>query len=334
MSNELTRRSAMRVFAGEGAMSAIALYGLDASALHGQEPGGKKFIINIGALDCTRRVQLISPDLSSEWWYLAPENVCSERGMLIIDNFDVQWSGPDSEGALEHTWATSQAYLDVMRSRYKFVDEQGSIRYRVRLTPRANGVDIDFRIRNTGKTVLENVTADFCLINHGYPVYPFLNRKVFTRNLEDRWGGRSFLDTDSNRTWVYAGGKLVQAGSMRAQQPWKWMVKGAVVPRPLLAFYGAETAIEDRVDKSVICRSSVSRDWSVVYGWRRAFLVWQNPSLQCIHVDPEFGNIAPGEEASNRGAIRLFNAPPEEACKFFSGELSARGRIRREASAA
>ena len=323
MLNELTRRDAMRVFAGKGVMSAIALYGLDTSTLYGQEPGGEKFILNVGALDCTRRLQLISPDLSSEWWYLAPENVCSERGMLIIDNFDVQWSGPDSEGALEHTWETSEAYLDVMRSRYKFVDEQGSIRYRVRLTPRNNGVDIDFRIRNTGQSLLENVTADFCLINHGYPVYPFLNRKVFTRNLEDRWGGRSFLDTDSNRTWVYAGGKLVQASSMRAQQPWKWMVKGAIVPRPLLVFYRAETAIDDRVDKSIICRSSVRGDRSFVYGWQRGFLVWQNPSLQCIHVDPEFGSIPPGEEASNRGSIRLFNAPPQEACTMFSDELSA-----------
>ena len=323
MLNELTRRDAMRVFAGQGVMSAIALYGLDTSTLYGQEPGGGKFILNVGALDCTRRLQLISPDLSSEWWYLAPENVCSERGMLIIDNFDVDWSGPDSEGALEHTWETSEAYLDVMRSRYKFVDEQGSIRYRVRLTPRGNGVDIDFRILNTGQRLLENVTADFCLINHGYPVYPFLNRKVFTRNLEDRWGGRSFLDTDSNRTWVYAGGKLVQASSMRAQQPWKWMVKGAIVPRPLLAFYRAETAIEDRVDKSVICRSSVRGDQSFVYGWQRGFLVWQNPSLQCIHVDPEFGSIPAGEEVSNHASIRLYNAPPQEACTMFSDELSA-----------
>ena len=323
MLRELTRRGAMKVFAGKGVASAIALYGLDTSTLHGQDSGGGKFILNVGALDCTRRLQLISPDLSSEWWYLAPENVCSERGMLIIDNFDVDWSGPDSEGALEHTWATSEAYLDVMRSRYKFVDEQGSIRYRVRLTPRGNGIDIDFRIRNTGKIPLENVTADFCLINHGYPVYPFLNRKVFTKDLEDRWGGRSFLDTDSHRTWVYASGKLVRASSMRAQQPWKWMVKGAIVPRPLLKFYGAETAIGDRVDKSVICRTSVSRDRSLVYGWRRGFLVWQNPGLQCIHVDPEFGTIPAGEEASNRGLIRLFNAPPKEASTMFSDELFA-----------
>ncbi len=321
MSNELTRRDAMRACVSKGLMSAIALYGHNRSQLFGK-PGEKNFILNIGALDVTRRVQLLSPDLSAEWWYLAPENVCCERGLLMIDNFDVEWDGPDSEGVLEHTWATNEAYLVVMQSRYKFVDEQGSIRYRIRLTPRGNGIDIDFRVRNTGQSLLENVTADFCLINHGYPVYPFMNPKVFTLDVESRWGGLGFLDTDSSRTWVYSGGKLVQANTMSAQQPWKWMVKGATVPKSLLAFYGAETAINDRVDKSVICRSS-GGDWSLVYGWRRGFLVWQNPALQCIHVDPEFGTISAGDEVSNRGSIRLFKAPPEEACKMFIDELFA-----------
>lgn len=108
---------------------------------------------------------------------------------------------------------------------------------------------------------------------------------------------------------------------MRIQNPPKWGVKDTLVPKSLLDFYNASQATEDIVDKPVISRSSSSGDWSIVYGWRRGFLVWQNPSIQCIHVDPGFGDIAVGEEARDYGAIRLINASAEEACDAFCDEL-------------
>lgn len=279
------------------------------------------FSINIGALDVTRRVQLIPPQADTEWWYLVPENVCSDDGLLMIDNFDVEWNEPNSDGSVEYGWATNEAWLTTMLERYTFVNRTGAIEYHVRLTPRSNGIDIDFTVRNTGKTELKTVTADFCLINHAFPIHSFLNPRLFKRKFEPKWGGISFHDCDSSHTWVYTGGKLVPANSMRIQNPPKWVVKDAPVPKPLLEFYGARQAAEDPVDKPVICRSSGDGNWSIVYGWKSGFLVWQNPSLQCIHVDPGFGDIAVGEESRDYGAIRFIQATVEEACDAFCNEL-------------
>ena len=279
------------------------------------------FSINIGALDVTRRVQLIPSQVAAEWWYLVPENICSDEGLLMIDNFDVQWGEPHSDGSIEHSWSTNEAWLAKMCERHAFVDRTGAMEYHARLTPQCTGVDIDFAVRNTGKAILENVTADFCLINHAFPIYPFLNPRLFKLKFEPKWGGTSFQDCDSSHTWVYAGGKLVPVSSMRIQSPQKWGVKGALEPKPLLDFYGASRAIEDPVDKPVICRSSDDGNWSMVYGWKNGFLVWQNPALQCVHVDPGFGDITVGEESRDHGAIRLINAPAEEACRAFCDEL-------------
>lgn len=144
------------------------------------------FTINIGVLDVTRRVQLISPQVAAEWWYLVPENVCSDNGFLMIDNFDVEWGKPASDGSIEYSWATNEARLAIMLEHRTFVDSTGAIEYHVRLTPRSNGIDIDFIVRNIGRTILKNVTADFCLINHGFPIYPFLNAKFFKQKFEPK----------------------------------------------------------------------------------------------------------------------------------------------------
>jgi len=278
------------------------------------------FSINIGALDVTRRVQLIPPQISAEWWYLVPENVCSDDGFLMIDNFDVEWTEPSPDGSIEYTWATNETRLAIMLEHRTFVDSTGAIEYHVRLTPRSNGIDIDFTISNIGRAVLKNVTADFCLIN-SFPTHPFLNAKLFKQKFEPKWGDISFYDCDSSHTWVYASGKLVPANLMRIQSPPKWGVKGTLVPESLLDFYNARQATENPVNKPVICRSSSDGNWSIVYGWKHGILVWQNPSIQCIHVDPGFGDIAVVEEARDYGAIRLINASAEEACDAFCDEL-------------
>ena len=281
-----------------------------------------RFSINIGAMDVTRRCQLLAPHIAAEWWYLAPENVCSDDGFLMVDNFDVQWDEPDPDGSITHRWATNETQLAIMLENRTFIDRAGAVQYDICLTPQGNGIDIEFTIRNIGRTILRSVTADFCLINHAFPIYPFLNPALFKQEIAPTWGGVSFQDCDSSHTWVYAGGRVVPASSMRILSPPKWVVEGSHAPASLLDFYNASEATEDPVDKPVICRSSRDGGWSIVYGWKRGFLVWQNPGLQCIHVDPEFGDIGVGEESGDIGAIRLVNAPPEEACEMLCTELN------------
>jgi hypothetical protein len=68
-------------------------------------------------------------------------------------------------------------------------------------------------------------------------------------------------------------------------------------------------------DDGVICVTSPDGAWTLGTLWERARHVFNNPGagLACIHSDPVFPEIAPGETATVRGWIMIVKGSPEEA---------------------
>ena len=70
-------------------------------------------------------------------------------------------------------------------------------------------------------------------------------------------------------------------------------------------------------------RSKDGTKW-VITAWEPAHRAWGNPPCPCIHADPKFPDLAPGEEAVSRGRLFVYEGedfPAEVARREAAGTL-------------
>jgi len=164
-------------------------------------------------------------------------------------------------------------------------------------------VNMTLSISNLGERVFEGVGAGVCVQLAAAP---------------------SFRDPERRRTVVFESGSPVSLYDIEQRDGFrglKYLAKGAE-PAPGFAPgeappKGQEWARSScfQPDEALVCVASPSGQWTLGLMCQDSRYVFTNPMgcLCCIHADPVFGEIRPGQSVTRRGWIVIVNAPPEEA---------------------
>ena len=82
-------------------------------------------------------------------------------------------------------------------------------------------------------------------------------------------------------------------------------------------------------DDGVILVGSEDGRWTLGTLWQDARVVFHNfiPGRQCIHSNPSFGDIGPGETATRRGWIVLVEGGVEDARRKLHELSGARSQV-------
>lgn len=164
------------------------------------------------------------------------------------------------------------------------------VEYAVRLEPVADGLSAQITVKNLGDTTLHNVVAHICL------------------------GHRSdrFRDPGYERTFILSGGKFLNLKeSHRGGDPIRahYAVKGN---EPIQHFQ-RETQFwgplsEEKADNGLILTQSLAGDEVVAFWFDPASELFQNSEERnmCIHSDPIFGDLKPGQAVTRQGQVIIF----------------------------
>lgn len=136
----------------------------------------------------------------------------------------------------------------------------------------------------------------------------------------------SFRHEGGQGVWIFRGGRPFEFTALRrrdgylASSVWvKPYYDARERPRgtPLGLHEGGLLSSRSGLlaDDGVIVATSADGRWSLGTLWEDAAVVFHNflSGHQCIHLDPSFGDLAPGASATRRGWLVVVEGPPEEA---------------------
>ncbi len=145
----------------------------------------------------------------------------------------------------------------------------------------------------------------------------------------------SFLHPGARGVWITENGAPLEFSELRARDgyPASAVIVGRRGGEPDPPGVRREQAIFSRsnvrADDGVIAVRSADGRFSLGTLWQDARLVFHNftPGRQCIHSNPSFGSLRPGETATRKGWIVLVEGGPELARqRLLELERSASGR--------
>jgi len=161
-----------------------------------------------------------------------------------------------------------------------------------------NRVQITMRIINGGKTALPIVKPLYCFQYRYLTGFP-------------QWIG------NFKHCYVITGGRLTALADLPTSKP-ETKVKGATViacPRTHRDDWYAKRHgghIEQGIDAAISAVTSLDGKRKLVFGWTPGKSMLSNASIPCIHADPCYGTIQPGQWAEATGVIILTEAPLED----------------------
>jgi N-sulfoglucosamine sulfohydrolase len=239
-----------------------------------------------------RQLVLKSSDGSLRWRLRFPERVFCDESVLVGHDIrhvhsPVRWM-KNEQGEFSYTRSNKEDASRPVRD---------PIDYAVRVVPREHGYDLTLTIKNTGNRVLHNVVGHICL-GHLSP---------------------HFRDPEFRRTYLRrAGSFLSLAETDRGSDPIRahYLVQGfppiKIFQNPANRFWGRLS--EQTADDGLIATSSAEGDRLIALWFHPASEVFQNsdePNM-CIHSDPVFGDLRPGQAVGVDGTLVLFDGTLDE----------------------
>ena len=215
--------------------------------------------------------------------FQVPEAVFSDRGIVFSRP---RHSGDSYVGRIGHKmrgkgWRVSpdrtEAVLD-----YPDVGEAG-ITGALRVG--ADYVDYDLTVINNGERPLGSVVASSCLAVGGEPLF---------RDPEQR---RTSIVTDKGWTPL---SKVDRNGGVRNLYR-KYRIAGSEYDRarPTPGMYEAVT----KGQSDLLAITSIDGKWVIAVAAEEGVMLMSNAEYSCIHSEPHFGSIEPGESAARRGRL-------------------------------
>jgi predicted GH43/DUF377 family glycosyl hydrolase len=246
------------------------------------------------------QARIVSDPADASWDYRIPEGlICDEGAFKIHHHPIVDWHGPDSRGTIWHEWQTNDedlvaicAYANTRAYGLSFI--QG-IRYRVLITPSADGLDLRFTATNLGDRTFHNVVVFPCL---GYP----------TVNFQDDRLERTFLVTDHGLTAL----RNTDRGTGDPRRT-HFRIPGRAPMRFYLPPFWGEPSRTAAMSGAIL-RSRNDRAFTIATSWEQVAEIFHNEDdHHCIHSLASLGDLAPGETKTVRGKIVLVEGGPEMA---------------------
>lgn len=224
-----------------------------------------------GHMGCTALV----PTLDGQMFALGiPETIgCRERMILNFPEVEIRWTDPDTDGSISCEWTT-----------------EGRIRYKTKIIPARDYVDVEMSIENLGDRPWHNVFAFNCVNPVRAP---------------------EFKDWELERTYMSRHGKPAVMSTTKR-------VKGHM---PTVGFYlhertpwgqespfvrGFHATSPDRTDGSWIVTLSDPPGSYMATTSPHAEFLFDNLDRCCIHSAAGFGDIPPGNSSST--VCRLYFA--------------------------
>ena len=169
-------------------------------------------------------------------------------------------------------------------------------RFSIRLTARADCVDIHLTVRNDMRQAMENADWAFCAVALESP---------------------SLADSEDSRTYLFDGERLLTLAEIAGRDVNLYKVAGANGFIPVGHRALPLGPVEAKA--SVVIIEGVDGAHSAALGFEQADHIYGDAKgNKCFHADPYFGPlIKPGEERGLRGRLYLINGNAEEALKRY-----------------
>lgn len=219
---------------------------------------------------------------------------------------------PGGHGVLRHNdrdprghWTVSsdgdRAVLDVPSPTISGVSVLGTAKVR-----NQERIDLTMRITNASRSALTLPKALYC--NH------YASLTGFPQHVR-----QPDVPFDNfHRTYVVSDGQVKALSEMPTRNP-QATRKGAIVrgcPQNEARFAkNAGGFIEAGIDAAIAGITSRDAKRSLIVAWSPGKSLLSNAYIPCLHADPYYGEIAPGDSATAKGVILLTNRPIETVMK-------------------
>lgn len=238
-----------------------------------------------------RQVRIETVDGAWKWRLRLPERVFCDEAILVGHDFRRVFTPVE--------WRTgSDGSVSYRRKNADDTDKKPAVRvdYEVKVAPRPYGVEILLSFTNTGSRPLTNLTGHICL---GHLTDPF-------------------RDPGHERAYIRSGGRFVNLHETdRGENPIRthYGVKG----KPVIKLFTTSTRFWGRLssqeaDNGLILTRSRDGKTLIALWFDPAGELFQNSdeNNMCIHSDPHYGSLAPGERREVRGKLILFRGGLED----------------------
>ncbi|KPJ56883.1 MAG: hypothetical protein AMS16_01705 [Planctomycetes bacterium DG_58] len=168
-----------------------------------------------------------------------------------------------------------------------------------------NRIEVSMRITNkTERVTLGAIRPLYC---HQYQ--PLKGFPQWQQNLE--------------HTFFLQNGKLVALSEIKTEKPVKIKV-GTVIGCPQkndMPFAQRRGGgIKEGIDASIVVVTSLDNRRALVFGWTPGKSAFTNAHIPCVHADPYYGDIRPGEWREPKEVIILTEEDPEKVVKQLLAE--------------
>lgn len=163
----------------------------------------------------------------------------------------------------------------------------------------------EMTITNRSQIMLESIRPLICYQYHRLKGFPASRRNNFAH------------------TFIVIGGKPVALADLTVERSEAYARMAQVKGCPDEHNWWAEKMggfIEERMDMAFTALTASEDDRKVVVFWTPGKNLLSNSAIPCIHADPYFGDLAPGESRSAHGILIFTRASLEELIK----ELAAK----------
>jgi hypothetical protein len=177
-----------------------------------------------------------------------------------------------------------------------------------------NRIEMTFAITNKSETVLGAIRPLYCLHYAGLTDFPGAWRSPEGQGRCDNFD-HIFTVSDSN---------AVTLASLPVEKP--EIVRRAATVRgssqdDYTGFKFTEGGVvEEGLDRAIIGVTSRDGKRNFVFGWTPGKSMLSNAYIPCVHADPFYGDIPPGETREARAILIFTEGPVEEAIKTLVDE--------------
>ena len=193
------------------------------------------------------------------------------------------------------------------------VERPRPARYRFVFRTSDEGVEIAATVWNTGDVAWDSSTSGLTCV-------------VFSE-------APNFFDEGGALTSIHVGGEFVTVAELvqrsgLAGEAADEMMHATNVLRPEDAGWNSAKPKREIADLGLVVRSSEDGAHHVAVAWEDAFSVSYNlhdPRLNCIHSNPRFGALEPGEFVTVHGRIYFFSGTIDELYERFERDCHAKG---------
>lgn len=240
--------------------------------------------------------------LDAEWLLRLPEVIASDETYYMVwERIAVQWK-EYGNGEIGYEWKPSPEWLHRAQHYSEIVrlPVRSGIGVAVRMRPSLKRIDLSIALTNLTDKPLQDVWSEGgCLAAQSQR---FFDDDASHTYIETARGLTQLSQTDRSRNvrCRYAFEPKWYGTPIFTNMEWFW---GRSAVRPTSAFVAA-LATDER--------------GAVGLGWDHSRAIWQNSDNEhhCMHSEPYYGTLAPGQTVMRRGVILFGQSVPELFKRF------------------